>query len=439
MRNKVPPFEFSPFSLKQKKVLTWWCDNSPYKDYDGIICDGAVRSGKTCSMSVSFVNWAMESYNECDFALCGKTVGSLRRNVVNALKRQLTSLNIEYEEKRTENLIIVSKDGITNYFYLFGGKDESSQDLIQGMTLAGVLLDEVALMPQSFVAQAEARCSVEGAKLWYNCNPKGPSHWFKQEYIDIAKDKYLLYLHFTMDDNLTLSERVKERYRRMFTGVFYQRNILGLWVTAEGAIYSAFTKDNIINVNDWYSPDNEKRNNVFYATIGVDFGGYKSSHAFNCTAFTNNFTELITVKEKRIIETEIGLTPAELEAAFIDFVKECMAEYPVRAIYCDSAEPVLIRGFKNALRIAKIPIAIKNAQKNEILDRIRFYTSMMCQQRYFVLSSCTETIAAFQDAVWDDKHADTRLDDGSTNIDTLDAQEYSSEPFMRTMLDLRRR
>ena len=444
MKNKVPPFEFQPFSKKQQKVITWWCDNSPYKDYDGIICDGAVRSGKTVSMAISFVNWAMIRFNEVDFALCGKTVGSLRRNVVNTLKRQLESLNFEYEEKRTENLLIISKGGITNYFYLFGGKDESSQDLIQGMTLGGIFYDEVALMPQSFVAQGEARCSLEGAKLWYNCNPKAPNHWFKTDYIDIAKDKFLLYLHFTMDDNLTLSDKVKDRYRRMFTGVFYQRNILGLWVTAEGKIYSAFTKDNIINVNDWYSTDekgnytNNLRNKIFYATIGVDFGGYKSSHAFNCTGYTHGFNQLITVKEKRIIETEVGLTPTELEAHFLEFVKECMNEYPVRAIYCDSAEQVLIRGFKKTLQENKIPIAIKNAQKQEIIDRIRFYSAMQAQHRYFIISDCKETIDAFDNAVWDDKHEDTRLDDGSTNIDSLDAQEYSSEPYMRTMIDLRK-
>ena len=136
-RNK---FKWEPFSNKQLKVMTWWCDNSPVKDYDGIIADGAVRSGKTVSMAISFVNWAMARFNETDFALCGKTVGSLRRNVVITLKQQLLSLNYEYEEKRTDNLIIISKGNVTNYFYVFGGKDESSQDLIQGMTLAGVLL-----------------------------------------------------------------------------------------------------------------------------------------------------------------------------------------------------------------------------------------------------------------------------------------------------------
>lgn len=435
-RNK---FKWEPFSNKQLKVMTWWCDNSPVKDYDGIIADGAVRSGKTVSMAISFVNWAMTRFNETDFALCGKTVGSLRRNVVITLKQQLLSLNYEYEEKRTDNLIIISKGNVTNYFYVFGGKDESSQDLIQGMTLAGVLFDEVALMPESFVSQAEARCSVEGSKLWYNCNPKGPTHYFKTKYVDAIKDKNLLYLHFTMDDNLTLSEAVKERYRRMFTGVFYDRNILGLWVTAEGKIYFSFTKDNVIASADWYAKDGNGnyihplRKNISICTIGVDFGGNKSSTAFTCTAFTKGFAECVTVKERRI-KNEID--PTQLEKEFVDFCRECRAEYTVLAAYCDSAEQVLIRGLRKAVMNEHIPIAINNARKGEIIDRIRFGLTMFAQHRFFIVSNCPETIQAYTDAVWDDKKEDVRLDDGTTNIDNLDSSEYSQEPYMKTMIDL---
>lgn len=443
MTRRSNQFKWQPLSRKQLKVMTWWTEPSPYKDYDGIIADGAVRSGKTLSMAASFVNWAMEMFDGTDFALCGKTVGSLRRNVINTLKTQLEGLGLTYTEKRTENLLTISRGRRTNYFYCFGGKDESSQDLIQGMTLGGILFDEVALMPQSFVAQGEARCSLEGAKMWYNCNPKGPSHYFKKEYVDIAEDKKLLYLHFTMDDNLTLSEPVKDRYRRMFTGVFYQRNVLGLWVTAEGKIYTAFTDDNVIPKAEWYAEDangrytHRFRNEISIVTMGVDFGGNKSSHAFNLTGFTRGFRQIITLKEKRIKEE---ITPNELDAAFIEFVKESKKEYPqLTEIYCDSAEQVLIRGFQNAVRLNNIPVAVKNARKGEIIDRIRFYCAMQNQLRYYIISDCVETIQAFQDAVWEEDKDDVRLDDGSTNIDSLDAQEYSSEPYMNIMMDLRRK
>ena len=440
---KKNSFQWKPFSDKQKKIMTWWCDTSPYKDWDGIIADGSVRSGKTVSMAPAFVIWAMTNYDEADFALGGKTVGSLRRNVINTLKQQLISLGYEYEEKRTENLIVITNGKHTNYFYQFGGKDESSQDLIQGMTLAGVLLDEVALMPQSFVEQAMARCSVAGSKIWYNCNPKGPSHWFKKEYVDVAQDKKLLYLHFTMEDNLTLTSEVRERYERMYTGVFHARYVLGLWVTAEGKIYTAFKKDNIIPVTDWYARDDKGnythslRKRISVVTMGVDFGGNKSAHAFNLTGFTNGFNELITLKERRIKE---DLTPNELEQQFLEFVQDCIAEYPqLSTIYCDSAEQVLIRGFKTVLRNNGIALSVKNARKGEIIDRIRFYCQMMNQMRYFIISDCKETIQAFDDAVWEEDEDLVRLDDGSTNIDSLDAQEYSSEPFMKSMIELRKR
>ncbi|MCM1115618.1 MAG: PBSX family phage terminase large subunit [Clostridium sp.] len=444
-KKKTKHFKWKPFSEKQLKVMTWWCDDSPVKDYDGIIADGAVRSGKTISMAPSFIMWAMERFEGEDFALCGKTISSLRRNVINTLKKQLKSLGYDVADKRSENLLEVSIDGKANYFYLFGGKDEGSQDLIQGMTLAGVFFDEVALMPQSFVSQAEARCSVEGAKFWYNCNPKSPSHYFYKEYLenDVFKEKHLLRLHFLMDDNLTLSEKVKERYKRMFAGVFYQRNILGLWVTAEGKIYISFSKDNVIDVNKWYERDAEGkyihslRSKISLATIGVDFGGNKSSTAFTLSLYTKNFQETIVAKEKRIKKE---ITPAQLEDMFVDFCKECLAEYPmVSTVYCDSAEQVLIRGLKNACARAKLPISIKNAKKGEIIDRIRFGITMFSQHRFFIVSNCKETIEAYDNAVWDDKHEDERLDDGTTNIDSLDATEYSQEPFIKTMIDLTRR
>lgn len=230
-------FHFKPFSKKQRKVLNWWTENSPVNDYDGIIADGAIRSGKSICMSLSFAIWAMESYDGQNFGMAGKTIGSFRRNVLVWLILMLRSRGYECDYARSDNLLTVSRGATENYFYVFGGKDERSQDLIQGITLAGMYFDEVALMPESFVNQATGRCSVEGAKLWFNCNPESPSHWFKLEWIDKKDEKNLLHLHFTMDDNLSLSAKVKKRYIAMYSGVFFERFILGLWAMAEGLIY----------------------------------------------------------------------------------------------------------------------------------------------------------------------------------------------------------
>ena len=184
MRQIKQFFHFKPFSQKQRKVLNWWCESSPVKDYDGIIADGAIRSGKTVSMSLSFAIWAMDTFNGQNFAMCGKTIGSFRRNVLFWLKLMLKSRGYRVTDHRADNLVIVTRGETENYFYIFGGKDERSQDLIQGITLAGVFFDEVALMPESFVNQATGRCSVEGSKYWFNCNPDGPYHWFKVNWID---------------------------------------------------------------------------------------------------------------------------------------------------------------------------------------------------------------------------------------------------------------
>lgn len=133
-------FHFKPFSPKQRKVLNWWCDTSPVKDMEGIIADGAIRSGKTLSMSLAFAFWAMTTFENQNFAMCGKTIGSFRRNVLFWLKLMLRARGYKVEDYRADNLIVISRGETENYFYVFGGKDERSQDLIQGITLAGVFL-----------------------------------------------------------------------------------------------------------------------------------------------------------------------------------------------------------------------------------------------------------------------------------------------------------
>lgn len=230
--------EIKQFSPKQKKVLLWWC--TPGWDYDALICDGAVRSGKTSCMGLSFFFWAMARFDRKAFALCGKTIQSIQRNLLYELAPALRALGFAYTHHRSKNRITVRMGGHENVFYLFGGRDEGSADLIQGLTLAGVLLDEVALMPRSFAEQACARCSVEGAKLWFSCNPLGPENWFYREWICNAEERGALYLHFTMADNPSLSPSVRRRYEKMFYGTFYRRFILGEWTAGQGLVYDFF-------------------------------------------------------------------------------------------------------------------------------------------------------------------------------------------------------
>lgn len=226
-------------SGKQKKILAF-----PYSGYDVLICDGAVRSGKTSLMMVAFIDWAMREFSGQRFGICGKTVGSAVENmVVPYISRSYAKSRYTLHWRRSRKILEIRQGRRVNYFEVFGGRDESSFTLVQGRTLAGVLLDEVVLMPESFVNQALARCSVDGARMWFSCNPGNPSHWFKREWIDRREEHNALYLHFEMTDNPSLSPKTLSMYQTMYSGVFYDRYVRGLWVAADGRVYPMFSQD----------------------------------------------------------------------------------------------------------------------------------------------------------------------------------------------------
>lgn len=227
------------FSPKQQQVLDWWRDEG----FDAVICDGAVRSGKTFALTISFFLWAMARFRRQRFGLCAASINGVRRNLMAQARPVLEGLGFRWEEKISRNELTLRGGGRENVFYLYGGRDEGSCAAIQGVTLAGALLDEAALMPRSFVEQACARCSVQGGKVWFSCNPAGPEHWFYKEWICRAEEKKVLYLRFTMEDNPGLSRWVRERYERMFQGAFYRRYVLGEWTAAEGLVYDFFDAD----------------------------------------------------------------------------------------------------------------------------------------------------------------------------------------------------
>ena len=237
--------------------MRWWQAGSPDRKKDVIICDGAVRSGKTLCLSLSFFLWAMACFQKEQFALCGKTIEGVRRNLLSQVLPLLEGLGMECQERPAKNTLTVRLGKRENTFFLFGGKDESSSGLIQGITLAGVLLDEVVLMPESFVEQACARCSVPGSRIWMSCNPEGPGHWFYQNWVLKARERNALRIPFSMEDNPGLTEEIRERYRTLFQGVFYQRFVLGEWVAAQGLVYDFFQESMVRDVPDgdweeWY-------------------------------------------------------------------------------------------------------------------------------------------------------------------------------------------
>ena len=430
-------FRFKPFSRKQTQVLTWWTNDSPVKDYDGIIADGAIRSGKTVSMSLSFVLWAMHTFSGQNFGMAGKTIGSFRRNVLTPLKQMVKSRGYTVTDKRADNLVIISKGDAENYFYIFGGKDERSQDLVQGITLAGMFFDEVALMPESFVNQATGRCSVEGSKFWFNCNPDNPQHFFYTDWIKKYDAKNLLYLHFTMDDNLSLSEAVKARYRGMYTGVFYKRFILGRWVVADGLCFEQFANE----PDRWLQ--NEADSQINFISIGVDFGGTLSKTTFVATAIHGNFEKIGVIKAYKLDGAKGTIDANRLNTEFVRFVKSLQSEYkaPIKYAFCDCAETYLISGIKNAVRSAGLGISVGDSDKGTIIDRIVCVNTLMNMERLYVVRNCQQVINALQSALWDSEAAkkgiDKRKDDFTTDIDTCDAFEYSISPFIPRLIPMK--
>ncbi|MEK4303607.1 PBSX family phage terminase large subunit [Oceanobacillus sp. FSL K6-0251] len=385
MSKKPALFKFKPFSKKQLKVLNWWTEDSPHKDKDGIICDGSVRAGKTVVMSLSYVMWAMETFEDENLGMAGKTIGSFRRNVVKPLKRMLRSRKYKVKDHRADNMLEVTKNGTTNYFYVFGGKDEGSQDLIQGITLAGMFFDEVALMPESFVNQATARCSVDGSKLWFNCNPEGPHHWFKTEYLDNLEEKNMLHLHFTMDDNLSLSEKIKERYRRMYSGIFYQRFILGLWVLAEGVIYDMFSKDKHV------VPPEQRRYSKYY--VSIDYGTQNPT-TFGLWGFYRD--TWYKVKEYHYSGREQSKQKTDQE--YLEDLQDFVKGIRLNGVIVDPSAASFIALLKNN-RFYVIKA------KNDVLDGIRNVSTALNDELIKYNDCCEETFREFSSYIWDEKAA----------------------------------
>lgn len=393
-----PVIRFESFSKKQMQLLTWWCDDSPYHDYNGIIADGSIRAGKTVAMAVSFIIWAMDGYDSQNFAMCGKTVGSFRRNVWTWLKPVLLVRGYKVEESRTENLIVVARGERINYFYIFGGRDESSQDLIQGVTLAGLFCDEVALMPESFVNQASGRCSVTGAKIWFNCNPDSPMHWFLKNWIEKADEKRLLHLHFLMDDNPSLSEAVRERYRTTYSGVFYQRFILGEWVMASGAIYRNAWSDELVFDDDKleYLLNNL---HIMRRSITIDYGTVNPMVYLDVLDDGN---DLWFIREyywdSRVEGTEKD--NSQYADDLLEFVRG-VELWPSHVVIDPSAASFKIE-LRNRGLHAKETVETINADNN-VIEGIRKVNTLMTRRRIHFHKSMEHTIKELTSYVWDDK------------------------------------
>ena len=370
---------YQSFSSKQRQVLRWWMPGDPNAGKEAIVCDGAVRSGKTLARGMSFFLWAQTCFQGQRFGVCGKTISSLRRNVLSEILPRLEGLGASWKEKRTENLVTVRFLGHENQYYIFGGRDESSAALIQGITFAGVLLDEVALMPRSFVEQACARCSVAGSRLWFNCNPAGPNHWFYRTWVQQAESRNCLRLHFTMEDNPSLTPEIRRRYHNLYTGVFYRRFVLGQWVQAEGRVYDFFTAEMVgkapQNCDQWYI-------SCDYGTVNPTSMGLWG----RCGGVWYRVKEFYF--DSRVQQRQMT------DAEYADALQELAGKRKIASVIVDPSAA----SFMEVLR--RRGWQVRKAD-NDVLRGIRLTSDCLKSGKIVLCEGCTDCLREMEEYVWD--------------------------------------
>lgn len=405
---------YQKFSKRQMLTLTWW--NRPqFKDCEGIICDGSIRSGKTVSMTLGFILWSMTCFNGQKFAICGRTIESLRRNVTTNIPEWLEGI-FTVVEKRSENKLIIYSGNTVNHYYLFGGKDERSYTLVQGITLAGALLDEVALMPRSFVEQVLARCSVTGSKLWFNCNPENPGHWFHVEWIKKATEKHVLYLHFTMEDNLSLDPKIKARYENMYSGVFYRRYILGLWVRAEGLVYPMF--DPVVHMVK--AEQKQKPRHRYY--VSVDYG---TVNPFAAGLYDYDPSEHKATMIKELYYAGGSAKRVDNEE-YYKMLKDLIGDYRIEYIIIDPSAASMIE------TIQKYNEYLVVKANNDVMNGIQTVTKYLNHGVLYFDRSCVNTRKEFEAYSWDEESDDDRVI--KENDHSMDQLRYFCHTVLRADL-----
>ena len=368
---------FDKLSPKQADIFKFI-----FSDDYALICDGAVRSGKTTVMISAFVIWAMENFDKTNFGICGKTVQSAERNVLKPLQ-QNEDLPYTMTYKVSTRVLAVKCGKKTNWFYLFGGKDESSYMLIQGITLAGVFFDEVALMPRSFVEQAMTRTiSYENAKYFFNCNPESPNHYFYRNWLENPREG-TQHLHFQLEDNPTLSEKQIAQTKEKYTGVFYDRYILGLWVLAEGLIYPMF--------NDSCISETVPRDYSEYI-VSMDYG------IQNPTAMILwGKSEGVWYAVKEFYHSGRETGQQRTDQQYYDELDALAGDLPVRKLIIDPSATSFI-----ALCNQKKRFHVWKAN-NDVVDGIQHTASCLQDGTIKINSCCKRTIQEFGLYSWDDK------------------------------------
>lgn len=403
------------YTQKQAALLLDWLrgDMARYT-----ILSGSVRSGKTWISLVWWALWIATRPQEGDYLMVGRTLETLDHNCLRPLQTLVGERHFQYNVRAKYGMLFGRRVSFE------GCNDARAEGKIRGRTLSGAYVDEATLLTADFFAQLLARLSAPGAKLIATTNPDTPTHWLYTGYLHRPPDAKAIDLReytFLLEDNTTLDPEYVQEIKNDYEGVFYDRNILGLWVVAAGAIYRIFAE------NKAKMAVSQGKADYDYIQLGLDFGGNKSSHAITATGLKYDYSKITALASRRLLAKDI--TPIQLYKwveDFLAFVREtyCGGSAYVDVLFADSAEQTLKNGLKD-----RLDIPVKDSIKNMITDRIRVTTALMASGRFFyVAKECNTLDEAFCTAVWDDRQlADTRLDNGTSDIDTLDSFEYSWE------------
>ena len=381
--------KYTKFSKKQMLAMFWWLKPST-KNHKAIICDGSVRSGKSISMTVGFVFWSMENFDGESFAFCGKTIESLKRNIITPMHKWLEGI-CTIKENISKNYIEITMNGKSNCYYVFGGKDESSYQLIQGITLAGILCDEVALMARSFVEQAVTRCSVSGSRLWFNCNPESSEHWFYKEWILKSEDKNALHLHFMMEDNFSLAQETKDMYERSFSGVFYDRYIKGLWVLAEGLVYPMFDKSKHVLESYQSSSFTEYYISIDYGTLNPCSMGLWAVENDKAARIDEYYYD---GRSKGVLKTD---------EEYYQALENLAGDKKIRYVIIDPSASSFITCIR---RHGKFVV---RQARNSVIDGIRETATLISGDKIFICKNCEGILKEFALYRWDEHSAEDKV------------------------------
>lgn len=418
------------------------------------IKSGAVRSGK------SFVDTAyivpkrirdragLPGLN----VIMGVSKESIERNVLQPMREIYTSDLIGNINNR--NVARVCGEDV----YCLGAEKVSQVAKIQGASIKYCYGDEIAKWNKEVFQMLKSRLDKTYSCFDGACNPEHPTHWLKEFIDNVELDIYLQ--KYTIFDNPFLDpEFVKQLCKEYDGTIYYDRLILGLWKRADGSIYKKFA-DNPeafqCEIVDEFSQESEhkqfRKEDITSIEIGLDFGGNQSGHSFVARGYTDNYRGVIALKSRRIMakDEKEDIDSNRLNELFCEFVQEVIDDYSVcvksgdyvqycnvESVFWDNAETVLGNSIRNAVEKEFPWIAVKPAKKRPINDRIRCTVKLMGAGRFFITSDCESLQTALSDAVWDKevKDKDERLDDGSTDIDSLDAFEYTIERDMKYLIE----